>query len=209
MPQRNPEPTNVSYVIGDIRSLQERTRWAGKADLVFNRLLVLGMCDWPGYIKEVAALLRPGGYVEMQDMVMSLLQRTVSTDGSVRDIDLARNYWRVMSTAAEERGMDLRCGEKLAGWMKDAGLEVVEERVFPFPLGDWMAREAPETRDMGMLLAEVTYPALSPALKMLCEKTHTADEVASLQAEIMADAAEENRHGKWAKFHVVVGRKPA
>ena len=207
MPQRNPEPTNVSYVIGDIRSLQERTRWAGKADLVFNRLLVLGMRDWPGYIKEVAALLRPGGYVEMQDMVMSLLQRTVSTDGSVRDIDLARNYWRVMSTAAKERGMDLRCGEKLAGWMKDAGLEIVEERVFPFPVGDWMAKEAPETLDMGMLFAEVTLPAMAPALKMMCGNTHNAEEIARLQAEIMYDLAEENRYGKFAKYHVVVGRK--
>jgi len=209
VPRRHPEPTNVSYITGNIRDLPDSsaaTRWAGKADLVFNRLLVLGMRDWPGYVKEAAALVRPGGYVEMQDIVMSIWKRTV-TAGSVTDVDLGREYTRAMAAAAEARGMDIACGEKLAGWMKDAGLEIVEERVFPFPVGDWMAKEAPETLDMGMLFAEVTLPAMAPALKMMCGNTHNAEEIARLQAEIMYDLAEENRYGKFAKYHVVVGRK--
>jgi len=48
VPQRHPEPANVSYVTGDIRDLHDRSasaRWAGKVDLVFSRLLVLGMRD--------------------------------------------------------------------------------------------------------------------------------------------------------------------
>jgi hypothetical protein len=211
VPQRHPEPTNVSYVTGNIRELQDQSaleRWAGKADLAFSRLLVLGMRDWPGYVKEVAALIRPGGFVEMQDIVCALIQRTV-TDGKVTDLNLDRDCWRVMNTAAKARGMDILCGKKLAGWMKAAGLEIVEERTVEIPLGDWMAKDVPESRDTGMLFAEVTYPSLAQALKMLCQDTHTAEEIASLQAEIVNDAAEENRHGKFAIYHVVVGRKPA
>jgi len=101
---------------------------------------------------------------------MTLLWRIV-TAGIVTDVDPDRDYTRAMAAAAEARGMDIACGEKLAGWMKDAGLEIVEEKVFPFPVGDWMAKEAPETLDMGMLFAQVTLPAMAPALKMMCGST--------------------------------------
>jgi len=145
----------------------------------------------------------------MQDVVCKIFQRSIASNGAVTDVDLGRNYYKVMNTAAEARRMDLACAERLAGWMRDAGLEIVEEKMFTIPVGDWMAREAPETRDAGVFFAEVTYPAMAQVLKMLCQNTLTAEELASLQAELLNDAVEENRYGKFAKYHVVVGRKPA
>jgi len=62
--------------------------------------------------------------------------------------------------------MDLECGEKLAGWTKDAGLEIVDERTSASKHSrNWAAMDPPGTQDIRILLTEVIYPALSPALE--------------------------------------------
>lgn len=39
----------------------------GTADFVFNRLLLCGMTDWPGYVRDGFKMVKSGGWVEMQN----------------------------------------------------------------------------------------------------------------------------------------------
>jgi trans-aconitate methyltransferase len=60
---------NVSFICGDARKMMgsDSRMPHGAGDFVFNRLLLCGMADWPGYVRDVFAIVRPGGWVEMQD----------------------------------------------------------------------------------------------------------------------------------------------
>ncbi len=66
-----PEASNLTFIRGDIRKLVgEHPRLNfGSADIVYNRLLFCGMTDWPGYVRDVFKLLKPGGWAEMADYV--------------------------------------------------------------------------------------------------------------------------------------------
>lgn len=70
VPPVHKKPANVEYVIQDITTLVGADERFQKAtfDYTFNRMLVAGMTDWPGYVSTVYSLLRPGGWAEMHEI---------------------------------------------------------------------------------------------------------------------------------------------
>lgn len=63
-------PPNVRYLQGDVKDLAGKHDELsyGTFDLVFSRLLILGMVDRPTYVDTAGKLARPGGFVEMQEV---------------------------------------------------------------------------------------------------------------------------------------------
>ena len=41
-------------------------------NLVYRQLLLCGITDWPGYVCDVHAMLRPGGWAEFGDLVEAI-----------------------------------------------------------------------------------------------------------------------------------------
>lgn len=95
VPPHPDDPANVEYVCGDIKKLagaggagdgddalgqaegkgeggggEKPFFAAGTIDYIFQRHLILGMTDWPGYIRQMARLLKPGGYIELHELAM-------------------------------------------------------------------------------------------------------------------------------------------
>ena len=85
VPNLRPHEKNVRFFEGNATS-QKPSQWKandGKAglsddkagfDYIFSRLLILGMHDWPDYIKTEFDLLRPGGWVEVHDLGLGLVR---------------------------------------------------------------------------------------------------------------------------------------
>lgn len=114
----SPPPANVRWVQGNIRDLMLRDpRFAaGSVDYAFHRLLICGMRDWQGYVDDVASMLRPGGWAELQDVDYVFY----GADGERIDRDWG--WVRIMRDLAEELGLDIECGSHMAGYMRKAGL---------------------------------------------------------------------------------------
>lgn len=174
-------------------------------------MLVSGMTDWPSYIALLARLVKPGGYVEAQEVGYQPMWLRDSDDPSgLVTTALGRKYADAMDKAAEARGMDMACGAKLAGWMRKAGLEVVVERVYKVPLGEWAARrggEGERARRIGRLVLGETVPvAVFGMMTEMCRGRVTEEEMEALQRELLEDCREQE--GVYKPYYVVVGRKP-
>ncbi|KAL8782580.1 MAG: hypothetical protein Q9213_005258 [Squamulea squamosa] len=197
-----PKPPNVEYVLGDICQLLNRdARLAFESmDFVFIRLLVLGMTDWPGFVRNMVALLRPGGWVEVQDFALEWYLH-----GSYRSGDW--EWMQAFSTAAERKGFDLRCGRNARGYMEQAGLLDVSVKEYSLAIGDWLARERPETRRIGEHAAReygmLYYHAIP---KMLQGMGYAEEKIEEFRRMCKRDLA--GQEGMELKFYATIGRKP-
>lgn len=135
VPTIHDKPNNVTFVQGDFRTLASTdNRFArGSADLVFNRLLICGITDWKGYIETSVNMLKPGGYLEVQEVAWRWY-----TEG----VDVGRNWEWLKAYYAElqAKGLDPYCVGKMEGWMRDAGLESIQTKHFPWPLNNELRR---------------------------------------------------------------------
>lgn len=153
MPEHNERPANLEYVQGDVMNLMAKggdPRFApGTLDYVFQRLLVCGMksADWPNYVKTAVGSARSGGWVEIHEWNFQVWEngKNVSDEWPWQQ-EMIRN-------GQEKNGLDLRCGEKVAGWMRDAGLVDVQTVSYKAPLGLWDVDAHPETKNIAEYLA--------------------------------------------------------
>ena len=198
------KPANVDFVQGNIRDLiQKDSRFVtGSVDYVFSRLLILGMTDWQSYVKDVAALLKPGGWAEMQDFDLDWYLHG----------ELCSDQWQwlaALRNQARKTDWDLSCGSNIKTYMEKAGLVNVTQKPYRLPLGTWMAeREGkPETRRIGEHSAReygMLYHHGIP--KMLEGAGYSDEEIKVFQAESKKCLAAED--GKDMVFFVTVGKKP-
>ena len=197
-----PKPPNVDYILGDVRQLlnQDARLAFESTDFVFSRLLILGITDWPGYLRDAVALLRPGGWVEVQDFALEWFLHGSCCSGGW-------DWLQALFAAAEQKGWDLRCGRNAKGHMEQAGLVDVSVQEYRVPMGDWLARESPETRRIGEHAAReygmLYYHAIP---KMLQGMGFAKEKVEELSRMCVRDLVW--REGMELRFYATIGRKP-
>jgi SAM-dependent methyltransferase len=131
VPARHEQPENLSYVQGNIMELANSTDarfHAASFDYIFHRLLVFAVTDWPAYIAVVQSLLAPGGWAEMQDLDLNVLDDNGAS--------LSDSWWfyRSFREDCKAIGLDMHVGSKLAAYMRDpGGLANVNETVYKLP----------------------------------------------------------------------------
>ncbi|KAF2740884.1 S-adenosyl-L-methionine-dependent methyltransferase [Polyplosphaeria fusca] len=205
---------NITFVQGDILNLDESSKDGGGLlpngtaavkeggfDLIYSRLLLAGMYNWPEYLRTAQSLLSPGtGWVEIHDL-----------DWHWYDADnkIISNDWKWFTTlrqAAEERGLDYECGSRTAGWMKDAGLVDITVKVYRWPWGgQWEEKE--HMRAFGNYYV----PAMKKMLwynipKVTEHKGYSEEQIGTWRKQMIEDF--EPAKGKHWKFYVTCGRRP-
>ena len=182
VPAMREKPTNVTFVQGDFHTLASTDgRFApGSADLVFNRLLICGMTDWKRYIETAARMLRLGGYLEVQEVEWRWYR-----EGEVigEDWDWRKAYY----AALEAKGLDEYCVGRMEGLMRDADVEGVQVKCFPWPF-------TKEQKEM--------YRRLLP--NVLAGQGHSEEEIGVVVEEASRVM---DWKGMYKKFCVTVGRK--
>lgn len=102
----------------------------GTADFVFNRLLLCGMTDWPGYVRDGFKMVKSGGWVEMQDFEEMFYFRGMRLE------DEDEWCWlKEFRRGAKAKGMDLDCGKNTMQYLLDAGFVDAERRSSRFLIG--------------------------------------------------------------------------
>lgn len=129
VPDRN-KPSNVDFIQGDIRKLMNNDPRleVSTVDYIFSRLLILGMTGWQDYIDGVVSLLKPGGWVEMQEYDLD----------SYLNGERCSDTWPwlvALKKQAVKRGWDLNCGSNMKTYMEKAGLVDVQQKRFHMPSG--------------------------------------------------------------------------
>ena len=202
VPASQPSPPNVSYITDDIHTVAKTdARLAtGTLDYIYQRLLICGMTNWASHIREMATLLKPGGWMEVHDYADVWFK-----DGRVCSGDW--KWLKVMREGARRLGMDLDCGLNARDYMTRAGLVNVEVVEYMVPYGTWMAEEKPETRSIGQQQADAMGPLFSEHVLPGITRDLGLGlmELRELQDECLRCLAEEN--GKYCNFYVTVGRK--
>lgn len=204
VPDRN-KPPNVEFIQGDFQKLvlKEPGLAANSADYVFNRLLLLGMTDWQKYVNDVASLLKPGGWAEMQDL----------------DEDFYLNGERCSDTwpwlialrkQSLKRGWDLNCGSNIKSYMERTGLVNIQQKRYRLPFGTWLVDERPETEWIGKHAAREYGMLYHYAIqKMLEGAGYSEEDIRGFQAESKtAEGGFAALDGKEMGFFVTVGMKP-
>jgi 2-polyprenyl-3-methyl-5-hydroxy-6-metoxy-1,4-benzoquinol methylase len=109
---------NVEYRVGDILA----TELAPEYDAIYIRFLLTHLADPAAAISRIAAGLRPGGMLVVEDIEVS---------GSLCHPDSAafERYLEVYGQTARARGFDPEIGPRLPGLLRQAGLAPVSVNV--------------------------------------------------------------------------------
>ena len=134
-PSRPDTPANVEFIDKDINTLSDDDDRleSGSFDYVFSRLLIFRVKKWPIFVRAAGALLKPRGWMEIQDMTNLFYKHHDHVSG-------AWDWSWTIDKAAKAHSMDLMCGEWAKEWMEHgAYLDKVCQRMYDLPVGTWMA----------------------------------------------------------------------
>ena len=224
VPQLRERPANVRFLQGNVLS-QKPSEWssidgeddanaaaaaaAARAirtndreifDLIYSRLLICGLTDWPKFIQTEFSLLKPGGYSEVHEVDW------IWYDKSNAVLSDSWPWFRKLRAFGETKGINYSCGSHVQQWMRETGFEDVQVREYRWPFGgEW--GKTPEWREWG----EYGYSAMQEMFWHAIPRTMegsgcSLDEIQRMRQDMWHDFQPEE--GKHWKFWVTVGRKP-
>src|SRR5579884_2975353 len=184
-------PPRYRHVRGNL--LQGLPFQDGVFDFVHQRFLMAGIPveAWPGAVRELVRVTRPGGWVELVENPTRLLGAGPATE---RLFDLLLELAALLSLDTE--GVVFR---SLDGYLCQAGLEEITRLEMELPVGEWGGR-------VGSLLVT----DFRTGCTRLCEVLGARSPGAAAEAEeLLRRAMEElERHRAVFPIAVAYGRKP-
>lgn len=127
--QSGAAPANVSFQIDDI---EEPWTFDCKFDLIYSRMMTVGIADWPRLFEQAWDHLEPGGWLEVADT-----GPVTSDDGSLRP-DCALHQWITTLTECSELiGRSLLSSSRYKEQMQAQGFQNVVEVTFKWPQNRW------------------------------------------------------------------------
>ncbi|TKA70818.1 hypothetical protein B0A55_07431 [Friedmanniomyces simplex] len=217
VPQLRDRPSNVRFVQGNIltdspsdwkasRDSESRERSQklpdeAAFDLIYSRLLVCGMSEWPRYIRKEFSLLKSGGWAEVHDVDW------IWYDKQDRIISDDWPWWRELRSVGESRGLDFSCASRARQWMKDAGFADVQVDTYRWPFGGKWEKEK-VWQEFGEYGSSAMTDMVWHMIPRMMEGRPgvTSETIDQMRADMQRDfAPEEGKH--WV-FYVTCGRKP-
>ncbi|KAK2008971.1 methyltransferase domain-containing protein [Colletotrichum eremochloae] len=195
-------PPNVRFIVDDAEA---EWLWpANSVDFVHARHMCMAIKDWPRMLSQAHRSLRPGGWVELQELRFHLQ----CDDGTVppgygygRFVDLCMEGFR--SFGIDPLGM-----ERNAERLRASGFERVEEKVWKVPIGTWPRDQRLKTIGLynrSMLIDALQAVSMAPLTRGL---KWSAAEVEIFLIDVRKSLMDSSIHS-YLTFHVVCGQKPS
>lgn len=203
IPSNPRKPGNVAFIHADYHDLlgsKDPHIAPESMDFIFSRLLISGMTTWPSYISTCYSLLKPNGWLEIQELEFPYYD----------DRGIISNNWewfQAYEAGAKAKGLDLSCALKAAGWMREAGFEDVQTMMYYWPQGEWLAdRGREEYRNIGIFM-QTEQPRLYQAIlpNMVSGMGFSDEKVRGFQADVLETLRE--GEGKHKRLWITFGRK--
>ncbi|KAK9780921.1 hypothetical protein SCAR479_02107 [Seiridium cardinale] len=191
-------PSNVTFVRDDA---EDPWIFPHMFDYIHARFVTTCFNDPKGVIRSAFDSLKPGGWIEYQDIQSGFW----SPDNSVHDTDLEK-WGHQLIAGSRAMGRDIDVARKYGAWMKEIGFVDVIEVPVPLPGNEWPAD--PKWKTVGSFVARDLLMGLDGiSRKMLQGAGMSPDEIARFLAAVRGDIVSPSIH--WCFPAVVVyGRKP-
>ncbi|MCJ1378816.1 hypothetical protein MMC17_001915 [Xylographa soralifera] len=144
-------PPNCSFIIDNV---EEDWVYDKKFDFIHARMLVLGMHDWPRFFRQSWDYMKPGAWLEMQE-----LQFPVRSDDGSAEKDSPFYEWslRVME-AAEKVSINPTACEKFEEQLAQQGFVNIRYETIKWPIGSWA--KGKKEKEIGRWMLENTMQGL-------------------------------------------------
>lgn len=159
-------------------------------DFIHSRMLRLGIHGWPHYFRRCFDNLKPGGWLEEQEIQMS----AVSTDGSAGPDSAPFQWVDLLMQAVEIGGIDPKANNRFGQHLKEQGFVNIVERVYEWPIGEWLKDQ--KAKDFGKATKTNLMKGLEGlSLLLLTENLEwTRQEVEILIQEVRQDINNPKKH---------------
>ena len=198
------EALNLFFIRGNFRQLAGRDPRLqfGSADFVFSRLLLCGMTDWAGYVRDAYKRLKRNCWAEMGDYAEDVFYH----DNRI----IPREEWewlRSMRAGGIRQGLDLDAGLNTRHYMEEAGFVDIQRWEYGVPYWKGAGKEHPETKLMTDHVIGDKWGLYWHMLpKLLDGMDYSQEDIERLRMDMRRDLGEEE--GKYQVYCVTIGRKP-
>lgn len=175
-------PPNCQF---EIDNAEETWTFPKPFDYIHARVLMMGMHDWPRFFEQAFEHLKPGGWVEVQELCLPL----GCDDGSATSGSALLAWGERAHDAATKIGVNTCSPPHFPEYMAKVGFINIKEHHAKWPLGPWA--KGKKEKLMGHYMLENIYAGIEGASLMLFTKVlgWTKDEVevdiANVRREVM------------------------
>ncbi|KAK3292231.1 S-adenosyl-L-methionine-dependent methyltransferase [Chaetomium fimeti] len=193
-------PPNVDFIVDDIED-----EWIHASDYDFAHFRFVNslLRDNKETLRKVLENLKPGGWVEVED----IMPRLASDDNTVSPEHPLIRFYSILGPAlVENYGFDIYILNNLPSLLEELGFVNVQRKVFHMPVGEW-ARDS-HLRLLGGYFREVVVDFVGAmASRPLVEAGVDKEEIADLVRDITEAASNRRIHG-YLPIHFVWAQKP-
>lgn len=186
------QPTNSVPANCHFQILNAEKDWDFRKsfDFIHSRLLLFGMHDWPRYFRRCFSNLRPGGWVEAQEVNYPLY----CDDGSAGPNSALMRWSKVIREAMGKGGVDSAPGDHFKNYLSDEGFTNVQEKITNWPCSPWSKDEY--GKELGRLQRQNMLMMLEGVSTMVLMKHlgWTKQEVEALLQEVRRDLDDLDKH---------------
>ncbi|KAH8650253.1 methyltransferase domain-containing protein [Tricladium varicosporioides] len=194
-------PPNVRFIVDDIESPWPYPR--RHFDYIHSRHIVMAIRDWPRLMRQALTHLKPGGWMEMQE----IHHRPYCHDASMPPDHLVAEYWSLVSDGLASLGVNSDATILLADMMRDAGFINVTTRTFPLPIGGWPKNKT--LRRVGLDWRAILLDGAQPiALGPMTRGLKWNREQVEMQLVKVRNAYMDEQVHSYMLLHVIYGQKP-
>lgn len=130
-----PPHPNCRFYVEDV---EQDWNFDNDFDFIFARMMVIALTDWPLFFQQAYAHLKPGGWLELQDLVSPMPR---CDDGTAPPESPLMVWGETMRTAARPRGIDLYAADHFTSHMREAGFVDIQVQAEIWPLGRWVKED--------------------------------------------------------------------
>ncbi|MCJ1396547.1 hypothetical protein MMC18_009438 [Xylographa bjoerkii] len=193
-------PPNCSFIIDNI---EEDWVYDQKFDFVHARMLVLGIHDWPRFFRQSWDYMKPGAWLEMQELQFP----AKSDDGSATRESPFIDWSYKLAEASEKVGIDSLACEKFEEQLARQGFVNIKYETIKWPIGSWA--KGKKEKEIGRWMLENVLQGLQ-GLSMALFTRHlgwSREAVELFLVEVRKQMFDRSSH-VYVDVRVVLGQKP-
>ncbi|CAL3971104.1 hypothetical protein PZA11_007450 [Diplocarpon coronariae] len=194
-------PANVKFMVDDVESPWLKP--PNYFEYIHARHTVMAIRDWPLLMQRALEHLKPGGWLELQE----IHHYPYCHDGSMPVSHPVAQYWGLVISALANLGVNFNATLLLEDMMREAGFVNVSTRIFHIPIGLWPKNKVLKT--VGMYWRTILVDGLQPiALGPLTRGLGWSRE----QVEVWLVECRKAYFDSWCHshmpLHIICGQKP-
>ncbi|KAG9251827.1 S-adenosyl-L-methionine-dependent methyltransferase [Emericellopsis atlantica] len=194
-------PPNVRFWVDDAEA--EWVQPPSSLDHVHIRHMTNAIRDWPTLLARAFQALRPGGWIELQELRFEL----ESDDGTLQDGNMLNDFFRNVGKGLKAFGVDLWDMKHNKQRVVDVGFINVEEILLKIPMGPWP--KDPRMKMIGQYCRAIIVDALHGASnKSFTHGLKWSPNEIELYLVAVRHACMDNSSHAHIPFHAVTAQKP-